>query len=99
MHSFVRLLADIASARLVEMRGDRRLLRARRLEPQRRIDFSAPLHAQARLLDDASVVFLRRFPLGAPESLGHSDEIMPLGLGDQARQRQQFAPLFLREAQ
>jgi hypothetical protein len=55
------------------------------------------LYAQARGIRDLSVVLLRRRTICAPERLGHSGDIVPLGPRDQPGQRQELAPSFLRE--
>jgi len=70
----------------------------RRLEPQRRVDRRPPLQAQGSLVDEHSVVQPRRLALSASERFGHPHEIVPLGFGDEAREREQFAALLAREA-
>src|SRR5271156_4464650 len=92
-----RPLADIASDFRMQLGRLLNLLGLGRLEPQRGVDRSAALDTQSRLLDDPAVVLLRGLALGAPKRLRHFDQIMALGLRNQAGKSQQFTALLLSE--
>jgi hypothetical protein len=99
MHRHIGLLADVASAFLVE-RGAiaREILGLGRLEPERRIFGGAALDAQARRREHFPIMLLRRLAFGAPKRLRHLHEILPFRLRDEACERQQLAALILGEA-
>ena len=98
MHDCKGLFAYIAIALLTKFGASLGGVGFRPLQPERRIDLGAPLHAQPRPLDDAAVMLLGGQPFGAPKALEHSRHFMPLGLGDEPGERQQFAPLLLAPA-
>src|SRR6185437_6128914 len=97
MHLHKGLFADVADSLLIELRAVIEIFGLGRLEPQGRVLGRAALNTQPRLLDDLAVPLSRGFALGAPEGLGHLDQVVALRLRHQSGQGQQLAPLFLSE--
>jgi hypothetical protein len=93
-----RLLADVARKLALQLGTLVQALGSRRLEPQRRINRRAALNAHERRVDEPPIVRFRGFALGAPEGFRHSHEIVALGFGDEAGERQQLAALLARQA-
>jgi hypothetical protein len=93
MHRRERLLADIASALLLQCRLLAEIFGTGCRQPQRCVLGGLTLHAQPCLLDHLAIVLLGERTIGFAKRLRHSHQRMSLGLRHESRQGQQLAPL------